>query len=291
MKCPEVFCYCTLPCKKHGSVIDTWNIDSLFLDHSKTYLYTVSLTEGGEDTWLMKLKNVHSEKYVEINIIKEIYTKHIRNRIEFPPSSIFGTWNNKEWYVMRHYPHVCKKKDEYVTIHALARACLSFACDLHRETKHAYLDWRLDNIFKDSQGNYFIGDYEFCEIPNKYDDTFLFEYGLDRDMKYYFLQRGAELDKPLVRYRLDLEAIGYMLMSILWIDEPYWYMYCDKARNKSPDSLTDKELIRIRDMYKDSIEVLQPYFQKIKECSWDDDEPNSREWYESLLKLFPLTPS
>ena len=286
MKCAEALCYCTLPCKKHGSVIDIWNIDSLFFEHRNSFFYCVS-TKNNHGNWLMKVKNVVSEKLVEVNIVKEICTKPIRNRVEVPLSTFYGIWDSKEWYVMRHYSHVCKKKYELANMNALARACLMFACDLHHETKYAYVDWRLDNVFKDDEGNYFIGDYEFCEIPNKYDDTFLSQYGIEKDMKFYFLQRGAELDKPLVRYRLDLEAIGYMLMSLLWMDEPYWYIYCDVSRKKAAETLKDEDLVQQRDKYKDSIEVLRPYFQKIKECSWDDDEPNSREWYESLLKLFP----
>ena len=286
MKCPEVFCYCTLPCKKHGSVIDIWHIDSLFFQHRGSFFYCVS--SGKRDGyWLMKMKNVISEKFVEINIVKEICTKPIRNRVEVPLSTFYDVWDGKEWYVMRHYSHVCKKKYEITNINALARACLMFACDLHHETKYAYIDWRLDNIFKDSEGNYFIGDYEFCEIPNKYDDTFLIQYGREKDMKFYFIQRGAELDKALVRYRFDLEAIGYMLMALLWTDEPYWYTYCDISRKNPPETLKDADLIQQRNEYKDSIEVLRPYFQKIKECSWEYDEPNSREWYKSLLKLFP----
>jgi hypothetical protein len=149
------------------------------------------------------------------------------------------------------------------------------------------MDWRFDNMYRDSNGNLVSADYEFCRHPTMSELTFQEKCGDDEDTYYYFLERGAVPDKPYQRYRMDFEALGYLFLVILWEEQPFFSSAC--ARNRGKVVYSDDEILCDRDYMIDSFKqkdpVFRAYYTAIEAVSWDSIDPMPAGWYDSLIEI------
>lgn len=236
---------------------------------------------------MLKLARRYGRIRVEQTYVKQFAESAPPHCMEFPPEAVTGFYGHEDthcWYVMREYTEQIRRKD---SLPEVARACLTFLKDLHRTFGLVYLDWRLDNMYRDAAGQIRIGDFEFCASPLA--DTRPLE-DEEPDCAWYFIQRGGEADKPLVSYRMDLESLGFLLASMLDASWPEWWLECDRFRRYEDDVGGDRldEVCGQRDAYRLTVDHpgLRLYFQRIQECPWDS-EAMSAEWYDELIGLFP----
>ena len=287
MKCFETFCYRSIPCDKHLTEIEGWEFGTFLYSKNETTIIRVKRKEDTCYNWVIKCMEVTDD--IEITHIPLI--TNIIHSVEFPKDlPYYGTIRNISWYVMKYYPRICNTRTDQSDFHLIIKTCLEFIRDLHTKTGYLYMDWRLDNILKKQENGFVVADYEFLEKPAISTTTLIEDYIDNKDFIYYFLQRGANLDKPLYRYRFDLESIGSLAIEFLTEhDPPLWFIQCHKIRQKKLSIPLDT-ILTDRNLYKDEFlktsPILQLYFQKIQECSWDTLDCMSTEWYDQLICIF-----
>lgn len=270
-----------LPCSQH--TVGPWKLKGLLTYRESTHLYTV---EGG---WVMKLAPRYGRIGEEQKYVKQISEAALPHCMEFPlenRTGFYGEESTHAWYVMRHYSaHVSRTES---SLSEVARACLTFLKELHRGLGLVYLDWRFDNLYRDSGGQIRIGDFEFCASPLASTERLRDE---EPDCAWYFIQRGGEADQPLMSYRMDLESLGFLLASMEHARYPDWWLDCDTYRRHEEE--LDAELVDTicgqRDAYRLTVEHtgLRLFFQRIQECPWDS-EAMPAEWYDELIGLFAV---
>ena len=290
MKCLETFCYKNFPCKYHKYDIHGWVLGPLIYKKNDT---VVILYAKRDDFKLYDcvIKCRELGKINESALIPILTHNKISHVVEFPTDvPYYGVIHNISWYVMRYYPRICSSVLDHKDFRLLLRTCLEFAKDLHLKMGYLYMDWRIDNILKKQEEGFVISDYEFLKKPSKANNTFIIDYIQDKDFSHYFLQRGANLDKPLFRYRTDLEIIGFLCIQFLQTEEPHWSIQCNKIRNDTLIPSFIDSISEQRDIYKyeflKSYPYIQLYFEKIRDCSWDSLECMSAEWYDELISIF-----
>lgn len=272
------------------NLINGWQLESLLRKHDGTYVYKVTRdTLPGE--WVLKLSFHRKNIEQEILAIESFQKNNTPSVIALPPQSIpfSGMFQGNFYYVMKFYPESIPKELYLPDIYKILQTCIGFARDLHHDIGMTYLDWRLDNLYKDGD-SYIVADYEFCRHASD-EDILTFEEGYeeDPDYYYYFLERGAVPDKPLRRFRADLEGIAYIGMSMFWETKPYFSKQFEKARSKSWREMSTKELLFYRQEYIDQCVTdpcLRAFLEAIQECSWDNEDPMPCEWYDSLIEIF-----
>jgi hypothetical protein len=288
MKCLETFCYRNIPCSEHKGDIEGWEFGISLYSKNTTAIILTKRKEEEFYNWIIKCMEIDDNN--ETSNIQMLSLNKIQHSVEFPEGiRYYGNTKHISWYVMKFYPRVCYPVNDYNDFHLIMRTCLEFVRDLHIKTQHVYMDWRLDNILKKKEHGFVIADYEFLEKPHRFMNTLVEDYIDNKDYIYYFLQRGGNLDKPLYRYRFDLESIGFLAIEFLQEYEPLWFIQCTKVRQKKmyvPLSTISEERDSYKETFISSNPCLQLYFQKIKECSWDSLECMPIEWYNQLITIF-----
>jgi hypothetical protein len=110
------------------------------------------------------------------------------------------------------------------------------------------------------------------------------------DFLWYYLEFGAELEKPIASWRFDLTALGYLLARLCWNPEhsDTFIEMCRAARREGPGSLTPIGLIiqRSHEMARGVGPLLYAYFDMLDAISWYDMDPPPRIFYQGLSSLF-----
>lgn len=289
MRCRVPLCLHDFPCKTHVFEIQSWKIGYILYEKDTKMVFTTRQSTDTGYPWVMKCSLTSNVN--EVAIIQTLNQHAVRHIVESPTKlTYYGNLDDVSWYVMKYYPRVCCSLNDYKDFPLLMRTCLEFVQDLHIKTGYVYIDWRLDNILKLQENGFVISDYEFLEKPHTSSITFIDEYFDNKDYLYYFLQRGVQVDKPFIRYRNDLEFIGFLAMKFLDSFEPTWSVQCNKIRNKKIKPIPVDVLSELRNTYKqyflESHTPLRNYFEKIQECSWDSLECMPSQWYDELIAIF-----
>jgi len=145
------------------------------------------------------------------------------------------------------------------------------------------MDIKRANILVDNYTKEFlVTDYELADTP---EPSELLRSKTD-DYKWYYFMHGAELDQPLIAWRLDLVALGYVLAS-LTVPEETWTFEADCELKRAGSGITEEELVDKRaTALAKADSVVLAYFERIKEVAWDSKEPPSRAFYKELEALF-----
>lgn len=263
--------------------------------------------------WVIKIKQDHGNGYDEIEKLKQISSVSIRNSVKFPSMSKnnwCGLLRDKKWCIMKRYVRPVDEHKDCSNWKKIAIACLQFASDLHRKTNMIYYDWKVDNILIDKDGSYVISDYEWLTGVGEYEP---YLHKMERNLKYHLISLGAEESQPTNSYRMDLSSIGWLIYSLyrnsVVRDKPslttdrqttcssliykyhiYWRNICDLLRERKKGvSCSDEILYEFRqiDLNNCENEIINAYFEKIKECSWKKkNQPMSEKWYNDLISIF-----
>ena len=289
MKCHEVFCYYSFPCKVHTTNIEGWDIGNILYEKKNVLIFFTKRKEDKCYTWVMKCTDISDMN--EEHAIPILHKHSIQHMVEFPINHTYhGKTNDISWYVMKYYPRICSYVNDHKEFRTLIKTCIEFIKDIHIKIGYVYLDWRLDNILKKQENGFVISDYEFLEKPKESVKPFAEEYIYNKDYLYYFIQLGANIDQPLVSYRTDLEAIGFLAIKFLEIPNPTWMIQCNNIREEKIRPIPVDILATMRDIYKEEIiqehPCLATYFEKIKECPWESLTCMNAEWYDQLAAIF-----
>jgi hypothetical protein len=209
-----------------------------------------------------------------------------RHSVEYPATtySLYGHTSEAGWYAMKRYDgHVerntyCRKYWRTIGAH-----CLQFLQDFHCTNKLIHMDIKRGNILVDYYKKHFVvTDYELADTPSP------IHLRPNKDnYKWYYFSYGAEMDQPILSWRFDLVALGYVLASLTVSEEAWTFEdLCEQKRTKE-SAITEEELTTLRSAALAKADpVILAYMDKLKEVAWDSKEPPSRTFYEELEGLF-----
>jgi hypothetical protein len=217
-----------------------------------------------------------------------VYTPH-RDAKKF-----CGMTDTHVWYAMRRYAgHIHYDDETRSKWRRVAQDVLAFLTQLHRACHLIHMDIKITNILANRTHTAFVvSDYELCDTPNR---RLTRDYG--PDYRYYYLAMGAELDQPLVSWRMDLTALGYLLAELTWntvenrrttFHKAIFGIRDRAAAGERIDPSGDAELValREREMAAAHPSVLG-YLRLIAErVPWDMEAPPSESLYRELLTFF-----
>jgi hypothetical protein len=146
------------------------------------------------------------------------------------------------------------------------------------------MDIKRANILVDSyRKDFVITDYELADTPEPLELLC----SKEDDYKWYYFMHGAELDQPLIAWRFDLAALGYVLASLTVSEEAWSFETACELKRDGGTKITEDELVAQRAAALAKADpVILAYFERIKEVAWDSKEPPSRAFYEELEALF-----
>ena len=214
----------------------------------------------------------------------------IRNCPAFPRSlsDFCGVERGYAWFAMRRYDGPLAIDAEFWSRHwkRMAVQVLAFLEDFHISCRRVHMDIKGPNILVDREKCQFVvTDFGLSASPSR---KLLAEYS--PDFLWYYLEFGAELDKPIASWRFDLTALGYLLARLCWNPEnsESFIEMTRTARREGPGALTPSELIahRSAEMARGVTPSLYTYFDMLETLSWFDMEPPPRILYQSLASLF-----
>jgi serine/threonine protein kinase len=172
----------------------------------------------------------------------------------------------------------------------IAVSVLTFLQYFHTRCRKVHMDIKCPNILVERpRMRFVVSDYDLAGTirPDKVTCSYR------PDTCWYYVAMGAELDKPLYSWRMDLTALGYMLAAITWEedDNGNWKFYdeCMLRRNgRHGLDISDNDLIKMRDSEMTQIHLtVRTYLNMVAaRVGWCDVEPPSKEFYGELLSLF-----
>lgn len=210
------------------------------------------------------------------------------------PRKFCGMTDKYVWYAMLRYAgHIAYNDESRRNWRRIAQDVLAFLTQLHRACHLVHMDIKVTNILQcKSRIAFVVSDYELCDTPNR---RLTRDYG--PDFRYYYMALGAELDQPLVSWRMDLTALGYILAEMTWntVDhqratfQKSMYSLRDKAAaGESVDPSGDDKLVALRER---EMAVAHPsvlgYLRLVAErVPWDMEAPPPESLYRELLAFF-----
>ena len=232
-------------------------------------------------SWVLKIRdNADLEELTDIlNLIRD----PPRNMVEVPKDTYhqFGLTPNTVWFAMRNYEgHLTSRHaDLWVTV---ATACIQFMCDLHTNHRKVYMDFRMENVLVSGK-TVAVADYELVTSvnPKKTKDA-------DRNNRWYYLARGAEMNEWLCSWRHDFVSLGYLLVTLTAGRLPFVQDFMDRREGFRPNHKSVKDLLKSRNaaIRGAANPTLRSYFDKIEEVKWDSQEPPAPSFYKDLEGLF-----
>lgn len=196
-------------------------------------------------------------------------------------TELYGKYKHYHWFVMEKYDGDCSNGNIfYIDISKFIESVIKFLKNLHRVHKVIHRDIKLSNVLY-KEGKYVVADYELIKEPDN--DSICDEHDYDN---YYYYSYGAEYGKPVLSYRYDLQAVGYMLMVI---DNNYEALPFQKKAHRYYNIKSFKnhfeELRKMRDEY-EMPERIQAYFKLIESVDWFSLDPPGEDVYDSIIALF-----
>ena len=220
----------------------------------------------------------------EIRIVRRVMRAKIRSCIEFPEENRSGM----DWYAMRRYDgHL--EPDAFGQSHwrSIGVQVLAFLEDFHHGLGLVHMDIKKANILVDRmKGTVHVCDFANAESPAvviRNLSTF------EPLTKWYYVGFGGELDEPMVSWRTDLVALGYLLASL----QPGWsYRFESECWEKRAGRgiLSDEATLELRRNEMRRYPVLEPYFARLTLLPWTAAEPPARSFYQELAALFTNLP-
>ncbi len=201
---------------------------------------------------------------------------------QYPP----GT----QWYAMRKYDDTVDNRTAFSRSRwqQIAWDVLQFLQDTHA-LRLAHLDIKTFNILYDATHNCFrVCDFEHMTEADDFDDDPLHTY--DAEHAWYYAMLGGDLSKPYESYRMDLEALGFVLSMLTWpAGKPIRFLREYECRMREEMTiLTVEETLemRKREIAAGAPPALNAYYAAIQEVAWDTEESPPPEFYERLRGLF-----
>lgn len=277
-----------------------WILLDKIIDTPNSKLYNVSPIID-ENTPEEDRKDLSSRKWivkfspdnVENTIIESLKLYDNNLCIKIPKNILFrnnGSVDNN-WYTMEKYETTITQNYIFARkkIKQLGLYMIKFFEWLHVKENKIHGDIKPTNIMinkKNKENPFIIIDYETIGIPDlRYKCT-------DNDyINYYYFYIGCDYDKPYFSYRMDLQALGYILYAlVLSIDEYHIFPWQELSHNYYLAKSTKNffgDLIKLRPSnIKIENILINKYFEIINEQGWES-APNP-EVYNKLKELFTV---
>lgn len=256
---------------------------SIFADRT-----TVTVIPTATPGWVLKITATTAE-VLELAAVLLLYSHMPRNCVDFPQTAdlLCGTDSGIIWYAMRQYTGSAAVEREFSRTHwrILARSVLAFLEDLHTTLRHIHGDIKLSNILVDvDRTEFVVADFGHVDVPN---EKLTMDY--DNDYRGYYLARGAELDRPMKSWRMDLTALGFMLAELTWPIDADRTFYDDCLLLRKGDLVDENELVTRRgfEMSWACCATLRTYFETLDTgLAWDSARPPPPSLYRSLMAVF-----
>jgi hypothetical protein len=261
------------------------------IDDSENNISPDDINELTSYKWIMKVFRSDRTEIDTINnlclyesefIIKMPSNKEYRSGYE----SITDIVKINYWYVMEKYDCDISYALPYCydNFNVLALYLINFIEWLHIEKKQVHGDIKYENIVVNHEKNQFrVIDYE--SIGN-ISDSICINY---LPNGYYYFGLGCEYNTQYFSYRMDLQAIGYLLCyvlenidynDILWRRKAFKYYDIHVKINYF------KKLNKMRNEYLENIpKTIKKYFNIISNLEWSANQPD-QQIYTDLKKLF-----
>jgi serine/threonine protein kinase len=243
--------------------------------------YSVYCVKGEhESSYLVK----HEACDAEISIVARLRASSysIANAIEFP--RIANDTYGYGWYAMRRYRCDLRAAPE-IPLEKVAMTTVAFLRDFHTRLYLVHGDIKAANLFIGPEDSIAIGDFGLSDNPSPRP---LREAGLD--MQWYYLARGGDLDQSVLSWRMDLMALGFLLLHRTW---PTWTYLEEMGRYRTAGRrVQDTDWLALRDREVGAaLETVSPrirvYFERVVSfVGWGDRAPPPRVFYEELIAMF-----
>jgi serine/threonine protein kinase len=283
-----------------GDTIGQWKIIKFISGHNGAYIYEVCTTITdyddiikklyGKSLWAIKLKDIRfddeSQTIIKHTLSNNAYILNIPNE-----ETLFrGRYGNYDWYVIELYTDDIGKNMKFAkdNFSRLLMSMCNFLKFLHRERCLIHGDIKLQNVlFKEDANILFkICDYETIKKPDL--STICREAGYDG---YYYYSLGCHPDKSYNTYRMDLEAFGIILWSVMSsqddvkikfaFQQKSWSYYENKNKN---DHYYDLDILKEKDK-ENMPEIIKKYFEIISFVDWELQIPPNIGVYNKINNL------
>lgn len=282
--------------------IGSWKLTNMIYNNDKSIIYEVVIDETDIDVskedlleltskrWILKGSKIDS---VEVDVINTLKLNESNNILSMPTNPIHrygyedkcGKYYIASWITMEKYDSSIIKQLSYCyyNVFNLGLYLINFIEWMHIEKKSIYGDMKFENIVVNLTENKFSTiDFESIDKPL---DLICCDNLPDG---YYYYALGCEFNKEYYSFRMDLQAIGYILCSILedtdgkteWTERAYKY-YNHKTTKRYFFRLNN-----IRDEHFKSVpRIIRYYFDIISTLDWNAKVPKP-EIYTKLKRLF-----
>lgn len=249
-----------------------------------------------DNHYVIKLRKISDIAHDELGALMMIRRHSIAGAVHTPTSAerFCGMTSTHVWFAMRRYAGPIAYDD--MSRHnwrRIAQDVLRFLSYLHRSCHLIHMDIKVTNILAHrSRTEFVVSDYELCDTPKR-----RLTHTYKPDYRYYYLAMGAELDQPLVSWRMDLTALGYILAELTWntvdnkrttFQQRMYDIRNAVSAGAHDDPSGDADLVALREaeMAAAHPSVLA-YLRLIKErLPWDMECPPPESLYRELLNFF-----
>jgi hypothetical protein len=146
------------------------------------------------------------------------------------------------------------------------------------------MDIKMKNVLTDKTADRFVvADYQLVDdIRPAVTNSFMDDY------KWYYLAMGAEPEEPLFSWRMDLAALGFILLHLTSEKEEFSFTKeCFKKRNNSNYAISLAYILEMRSSeLLAAPETLKEYFKTVQSISWSSPDPPPISFYVGLQSLF-----
>jgi hypothetical protein len=251
--------------------------------------YPIYEVQEDPTVWCVKDRVEEGEMSVVARLHASSYT--IANAVEFPRKmgNCYGTntddWTG--WVAMRLYRGDLSMFP-LIPVNRVATATLAFLRDFHTRLFLVHGDIKMTNLFVGPEDSIVVGDFGMSDSPSLRP---LREDPLDH--QWYYLAHGGELDQPTRSWRMDLMALGYLLLERDWpIDVPYSFLEVMGELRTAEECVQDTCWLERRNSevtaaLEKASPCIRQYFERVTSyVGWGDKAPPARIFYEELMELF-----
>jgi serine/threonine protein kinase len=278
-------------------IIGPYKIKDLYYKEGTTYLYniepntddpSIDFSELNGEEWIMKVKYNVIENDTEIDTIERYEINTCKYAVKMPKNRYLrrGRLHNGYWLIMKKYDGSGIDDINYIkkNIKKFGIDILNFLEWLHCAKGKIHGDIKLGNILIDyKQNNFILADYEL--IDQTWNEL-CFE---DLPNGYYYYSLGCGYNKPYKSFRMDLEALGYILYQLILSKEKLYEFKWQKLavdyyrRNTKVPMFGILEFHKANEKYEN--EFIYNYFTILDDIGWFDKSPEYFI-YEDLRQLF-----
>ena len=287
-------------------IIGNWIATSIIYRKRDTVIYNASLIRPvnseyiydiNQDTkWVLKVVyEGRPHKSLEIQTIEELHLYDIPYSIKMPDhkKNRIGVISNGSWYAMEKYDDTLRHSVEFAN-NNFKLLCLNIIDLLewfHIEKKVVHGDVKVDNILVNRSNTtrpFCLIDYELVDRPS----NTICMHNLPNGYYYYGL--GCDPHESYSSFRMDLQAFGYMLWSILVSNgvnnnklklfrfQIFAFEYY--AKNTRQNILYELEIIKMNESL-NKPPIIKQYFDIIENLPWVAKTAKP-EIYTQLKELF-----